>query len=288
MGAECAFQYSLIHSNINRLMEVSQQIDVAFFLVTGIIVLLLLAAGFILFFRLYTRKILRQQEQLLREETRHKEELLYSTIEPVEAERKRIATDIHDEIGSIFSTLSIFVNKFGSGTSLHGDTTTKESLALIEKGMVTVRRIAHTMMPHELEMFGLVYTVESMCEKLQAGGFIDVSFHSPHTTLHSTPQIDLAVYRVLQELTSNTIKHANARHVTIQISETEIPPSMFVLYKDDGKGIDAKALTKARGLGLKNIESRINMVKGTISYTSAPGAGITCIIEIPLIQNTAL
>jgi two-component system, NarL family, sensor kinase len=265
-------------------MEVSHQADIVFFLVTGMIVLLLLAVSIILFFRLYTRKILRQQAQLLREETRHQEELLFSTISSVEAERKRIATDIHDEIGSIFSTLSIFVNRSNAGVNTNpGSETARESLALIEKGMVTVRRIAHTMMPHELEMFGLVYTVENLCEKLHAGGSIDTSFHCSNGSLNTTAQIDLAVYRVLQELTSNTIKHAQARHISIHLSEAA--GSLRLLYTDDGKGLDISGMSNAKGLGLKNIESRVSMVKGKITYSSAPAQGITCVVEIPLTQQ---
>lgn len=266
-------------------MEVSRQIDVAFFLVTGIIVLLLLAGGCILFFRVYTRKILRQQERLLRAETKHKEELLFSTISSVEAERKRIATDIHDELGNIFSTLSVCISRFDTGNNPSNVTAVNDGRMLVEKGLSGVRRIAHTMMPHELEMFGLVYTVETLCDRLQSGNLISVSFTHAIDHYSQNPSADLAIYRVLQELTSNTIKHAGARNIFIDI--TAVDSVLQVLYKDDGKGIDTASIASGKGLGLKNIESRVSMVSGKVSWSSAPQKGITCLIEIPFSQKPA-
>lgn len=260
-------------------MEESKNNDIILFLVAGMAVLFILAVSIVVFFRLYKKKIIKQQAKIFEQEKKHQQDLLYSNIQSVEAERKRIAKDIHDELGSIFSTLSLQLRKPKNTEPV---APTDEQLAssqqLIEAGLKTVRRIAHEMMPPELVLFGLEKALENLAARINVAGgtqaFVD--YHVADKAFNE--EQSLALYRIAQEMISNTVKHAQASEITIEVYEKD--GARYFRYTDDGKGIPPNV--QKTGMGMKNIESRAGMIGAAVVPETPPVKGYRCTIKIPV------
>lgn len=253
------------------------QVDVYLFLFVGMLTLALLAGAVVIFFFFYQKKILRQQLHLSEIETAHREELLHSNIEQVEAERHRIATDLHDELGGIFSTLKLKINQIDRGESI--ERLMVESREIIDTGVASVRRISHAITPPGLEMFGLADALTSLCQKT-TGSIVAVELYCPPTFPRLDGKIELGLYRIAQELINNSIRHAVASKINLYLSHSEGEISFE--YSDDGKGFDPAVLQARRGLGLKNIEARVNHLNATIEWYTQPGKGLKTIVKVPI------
>lgn len=261
-------------------MEKQNQIDLYVALFAGVFLFTILSVSIIYFFIQYRKRLFKKHTEMLKLESKHKEDLLFSSITSAEIERKRMAADIHDELGSIFVNLSysiINIEKHNAGLLQH---TILDSKGLIEKGLNSVRRISHSIMPPELELYGLVFTIENFCEKLNAAEMgVTIDFNSFVESISMTETTSLALYRILQELTTNTLKHAGASIIDIQLYQKET--NYFLNYKDNGRGLDLSGLKAISGLGFKNIESRVQMINGKIHYTTSPSNGFSCQIILP-------
>jgi two-component system, NarL family, sensor kinase len=264
-------------------METQQKIKFYFGIVAAILAFLIIAGGFILVFIRYQKRLLLKQQELLKVDARHKSDLLLSNIESAEAERMRIAKDIHDEIGSIFSTLSLSVNQLQPGGTISPDLL-QTSNQLIEMGINGVRRIAHSIIPFELELFGLGHALENHFNTLTSISPIEVNFSVNGIADDLKPAAALAIYRIVQELTSNSIKYAQAKRIDLHLKNEN--GHIYLDYKDNGQGVDMQNPATKKGIGLKNIESRVIVLNGTVTFASAPGQGFVCAIIIPETENT--
>lgn len=273
---------TFVHPNHHRLIETQQKIKFYFGIVAAILAFLIIAGGFVVVFIRYQKRLLRKQQELLRLDAQYKSDLLLTNIESAEAERMRIAKDIHDEIGSIFSTLSLSLNQLKPGSAIQPEVL-HTSNQLIEMGINGVRRIAHSIIPFELELFGLNHALDNHFNTITAVSNIEISFNgSGADTLK--PAVALAVYRIVQELTSNSIKYAQAKNIAIGL-RTE-GGTIYLNYKDDGVGVDMEGMAAKKGIGLKNIESRVIVLDGTVTFASQPGQGFACTIVIPETKST--
>lgn len=252
------------------------QIDVYLFLFVGMLTLALLAGAVVIFFFFYQKKVLRQQLLLSELETAHREELLHTNIEQVEAERHRIATDLHDELGGIFSTLKLKINQMNRGENL--DQIMLESREIIDTGVASVRRISHSITPPGLEMFGLADALMSLCQKTD-GPQLAVEFNSASDFPRLEPKLELGLYRIAQELLNNSIKHAEASKISLYLGRLD--GEIFFEFSDNGKGFDPAILQARRGLGLKNIEARANHLNARVEWHTQPGEGLKTIVNVP-------
>lgn len=239
----------------------------------------LLAASFVFFYVRYQRRMLQQREAMQKAELDHQETLLHSVIQSQEEERKRIGRDLHDDVGSALSNLRMVFGKIVSEqeTPANGE----NYKPLIDNIINTVRNISHSLSPPGLELFGLEYTLHELCDNFNSAGVLHLTL-----TNHSGEEIDelgpipsLTLYRVIQELLSNTVKHAGATDADISFSREA--NDMLVMYKDNGKGIDTSSAKKP-GMGMQNIESRLNMIQAPFVIESSPGNGFKISIKIAL------
>jgi signal transduction histidine kinase len=138
-----------------------------------------------------------------------------------------------------------------------------------------VRSISHQMMPRALMENGLVEAIEDMLQ--QAFAFSSISYQFEHKNVNQRfdEHIEIGLYRVLQELINNIIKHSQASNVQVQLYKVE--QQLMLLVEDDGKGLENKA---TKGYGLKNIESRLSIIHGKVNFESA--GGTTAIISVPV------
>ena len=236
----------------------------------------ILAASFIFFFVRYQRKMLLQREAMQRTELEHQEKLLHSVIHSQEEERKRIGRDLHDDVGSALSNLRMVM-----GATAPED---KHHKPLIDNIITTVRNISHALSPPGLELFGLEYALHELCDHFNLSGKLHLVLEN-HTgeLMDKTGQLNsLTLYRVLQELLSNTVKHAEAKNAIIIFNQED--EKLLVTYRDDGKGITIDP-NKKMGMGMQNIESRLHMIDASFAIDSSPGNGFKIVIELPLHSN---
>ncbi len=256
-------------------METAHEVEVFLFLVVGMLALFLLAGGVVLFFFVYQKKMLSQQLRLSEMGAAHREELLHSNIEQVEVERKRIAADLHDEVGSIFSTLKLKMNQLERGED--AEKLLADSRDIIDAGISSVRRISHTITPPGLDMFGLADALEALCDKVR-GPQLHVEFSCPDDFPRLDSKVELGLYRIMQELFNNTLRHAAATEITVHLRHS--PEAVTLIYADNGRGFDPALLQGRAGLGWMNIEARISQLKATLEWITAPGEGLKTIIVI--------
>ena len=261
-------------------MEKQDQIDIHFAIFAGIFLFTILSISIVYFFIVYKKRLFKKHTEMLKLESQHKEDLLFSSITSAENERKRMAADIHDELGSIFVTLSYSIGKIEHESAGFFMPAINDSKTLIEKGLKSVKRISHAIMPPELELYGLLFTIENFCEKLNAANTgVEIDFDSSIDQFNPPPATALALYRILQELTTNTLKHARASMIQIKLKGND--KEYIMHYEDNGVGFDLSATQARSGLGFKNIESRVGMIKGKINYATSPEKGFLCELVIP-------
>ena len=258
-------------------MERTNAIDIYLLLFAGTLVLLMLAAAVVLFIYLYRRRLSQQQVALHEMHTRLQLDILKSNIEALETERKRFAADLHDEIGGKLSALRLHLTQLQKKGDDSNDLQllVARSKDIIDTMIGTVRRISHNMLPPSLEMFGLANAVEELCAWVNTSSAlrVHIDYRLQHVLLDQKKE--LALYRIIQELLSNTIRHAHAS--TVHLSLSPAASTLQLIYKDDGRGFDPLQKNTQVGLGFRNIENRVKVIRGTIQYSGA-GQGFQCII----------
>lgn len=263
-------------------MDVSSKIDLQLLLLVGMLGMFMLSGAIIIFIILYQKRLYRNKLQLHQLKAEHQLALLYNNIETTEIERKRIARDLHDDIGNLFATLHLYLNQLKLSGSTFSETAApllEESSTLISQGMDQIRQISHDLLPPGLTLFGLVPTLKDLCHKINAEDFSINFVATPIQTL-LPEQVSLSIYRIVQELLNNTMKHAKATKVFIHL-ENELEKKLTLKYEDDGIGL-SNAGEMSKGLGLSNMENRANMIGGHIHFASQNHQGFTAILEIPL------
>jgi two-component system NarL family sensor kinase len=248
------------------------------YLIIGTAVLTLMMLAIISFALAFQRKLARKAEEFREiEKLMQKQELqsAYFVIEGQEQERKRIAAELHDNIGGLLATLKIY-SDLSLGRLEEEDT--QRLTHKINEISVTlgeeVRKLSHELDLRTLSGFGLKVAVEHLCEAVSDAGKILVTavmdISRPVIEAHS-----LHLYRIIQELVTNTLKHSNATRVRIEL--TQIDDDITLIYEDNGQGFDLG--TAKRGMGMQNIKTRVNQINGKLTLDSSLN-GTTCIIEI--------
>jgi len=220
-------------------------------------------------------------KQLLEKEALKSENqisLLKSNLEAQEAERRRIALDIHDEIGALLSTSKIFVSQLSLSQSVETQQCLKKKIIdIYDQIAINIRAISHDLRPVVLEKFGLISAFDSLDEKLEASGIKFIFNHQDQFDF--LPVAEVQLYRIVQELVSNTIKHANANHIWLNILAKD--SNIVISYLDDGIGLQ-KNIQK-QGLGMKGIESRVSLFNGSYQILEA-GKGVHFEIVFPKVN----
>ncbi len=281
MGYARIFNVNLTHIFRNWPMAQSSPVDLYILLFGGTIAMMLLASGVVGFILLYQRRIIRQDLAFKEAEAKHQRELYHGTLEAIETERKRLARDLHDEVGASLSALRLLVGQIHLNPSENNiiDNISSKSKILIDNTIDNVRRISNDLLPQGLEEFGLAYSVEGLCEKTMELAEITIFLKADNLPPVDN-KISLVVYRLIQELLNNAVKHSEAETVllTLKIDNN----TLEIEYKDNGKGFDFAEAYQKRSLGLKNIETRTKMLNGTTKFETRPNEGLKLDISIPL------
>jgi len=200
-----------------------------------------------------------------------------------EEERGRLAKDLHDGLGGMLSGVKLSLGAMKGNLILSEDSARLFSRALdqLDNSISEMRRVAHNMMPEALVKLGLQQAVQDYCDGLSETQQLKINsqFHGLDKRLDAAAEV--VIYRVVQELLNNVVKHAEATEALVQVMRHE--NNLNITIEDNGKGFDTSKMEEARGAGLRNVQSRVDYLKGQMDIQSAPGKGtsvhIDCVLE---------
>jgi len=277
-------EYELLHyQDQNRIKELEKkrmlfQRNLSFGIGVSVIILLLLI---LLFLRIQSRKnriIAQQKIQKLEDEK--KLMAAQSVMVGQEKERERIARELHDGIGVLLSTASIHFSSVEEKSDPATSEMVQKANKLLKDASKEVRQISHNMMPGVLSKFGLEEAIEDFCEDVEEAGDMTVDLHLSLEEERLPENMEIMVYRIIQEMLNNTIKHAQASKVNLSVIRRD--EEVLIAFKDDGVGFDEASLPHGKNLGLSGIRSRIEYMGGRIELISQPGKGTSYSIAIPV------
>lgn len=198
-----------------------------------------------------------------------------------EQERKRLGAELHDGIGQVLSAIALQVSQVREAAENEKFQQVTEGLHDLSRKLQStvkeVRNISHDLMPDVLEGFGLKEAINQTCSNLQDRTGISVSYNHIDVEPRYDPAIEVNLYRITQELLNNIQKHAESKRVYVSLMDHGDTLSLTV--EDDGVGFDTES--KMNGIGLRNVHSRVNMIKGVIDVESANNSGTLINIEVP-------
>lgn len=246
-------------------------------IIIGIAILLLLTGAF-----LYNRYRLKQKNRYQKELNRQQVELFNAIAATQEQERKRIAQDIHDSLGSVLSAAKL---KLTEAKEINPELGTDEKfltgINLLDEASAELRSISHNIMPATLSKLGLVPALKNLSEKISSNKGLQVTFSAHEFDSRLDEQTEISIYRIILELINNAVKHAEASMATVQL--VKYPDNINISVEDNGKGFDLTRVSQEKkGIGLGNIFSRVEYMKGSINIDTVTGRGTTVIIDIPL------
>ncbi len=258
-----------------------------------IAILAVIAAVVLLFSILYRRTYLQKKKLLMADAMLHqqriaeleKERQLLATEAVLRGqveERSRLAKDLHDGLGSILSGTKYFFTNMKDNLIISPETAAafERGMGMLDKSIHELRRVAHNMMPEALIKFGLDSALRDFCQSIDQSGGIKLTYLSYDIDESTIPEARAAaIYRIVQELVNNILKHAEARTALVQVIRKEIALSIAV--EDDGRGFDISALADSEGIGYLNLKNRVAWLNGTIDIQSEAGKGTSVNIEIP-------
>jgi signal transduction histidine kinase len=257
----------------------------------GTLGMLVLAIGLVVFIVFHQRKVIKYQQQLQRLEEEQQQILLNASIRWQEEERQRIAADLHDDAGPLLATARLYLND----NLVHQDISTQlqsiyNAKQIIDDTIQLIRNISHSLMPPTLKNFGLESAINDLFQKISGSGAINASCRFHDYRERMLPQRELLIFRVAQELVNNILKHSNSSF--IHLTQNTSDGVFYIRLHHDGKGItqaDFERMNKsAVGLGLKNIQSRMKVLDGSVLFEKdASQTFYKVTLEMPVSDTTA-
>jgi signal transduction histidine kinase len=196
-----------------------------------------------------------------------------------EQERKRIAKELHDGLGVLLSTAKMQFTTI-KDKSPENSPLIEKAKNLLEQAAGDVRKISHNMMPGLLTRFGFYEAVEDLFEKLDDTPGLSAKAVISGNQDRLPENTEIMLYRIVQEMANNTLKHAGATEAMIDI--VKLPNQLSIDYSDNGKGFDVDTIIAKQSIGLNSILSRVNFLSGNMDLQSNPGEGVNYHITIPI------
>jgi len=241
--------------------------------------IILIVIIFLLFYFLYQNNKLKQK--IKRKDTKQKIllNIINSSIDSQEIERKKIASFLHDNINSLLSSAGLHLNTFTVQNEIKSDEITKAK-TILSQAHDLLRDISHDLVPSLLVRFGLFYALEDLCEKNSNSAIFFEFSSSISTDKRYHEKFEMKVYFIVSELFNNIIKHSKAKKANLLMTEKN--NQLILRIDDDGIGFKTQKPKDLEGFGLNRIRARVKKYKGTISITSKENIGTQIKIQIPL------
>ncbi len=249
-----------------QLLQTQNRIKVQTIVFSAIAVLLLAVIGFVVYGFFQRKKRSAQQLSLLKQQK--KTEVAEALLEGEELERSRVAKELHDGLGGRITGLKL---KLETASQHSENPVLEEATTQLQTVLNELRQTSRNLMPETLLKSGLENGIHEFLKSMQ-GENVSIAFQ--HSNLHeiTSKNHQLNIFRIVQELVTNSVRHGNAANILVQISKQG--KQLLIDVEDDGKGFDYKSVK--RSLGLDSTEMRVKSLNGTVKTISAPNEG-TCI-----------
>ena len=253
--------------------------NIIFVYFIGTLGMVLLALSIFFFFVTYQKKMLKKQLELNETRAQQQEEILRNTISAQEKERKRIAQDLHDEVGAMLSVVKLNVGRIEKKSEEQvAKKLAAETKTYLDDVITQVRRISRSLLPPSLEKLGLFFAIEELCNWVNKSEQLRLECWKSGEQYRFDSKKELAVFRIVQELLNNAIKHSEATNIYIN-SRFSPNNNLMISVTDNGLGFEMKE-KMVTGLGLKNLESRTQIMDAKFKIKSTPGKGTTAVIYL--------
>lgn len=258
-------------------MENQTSSEIELLILMGSFGMVVLVVAIVLFVVIYQKKVLAQQNEIQIAENRHQRELLNASLEVAEVEREKIAKNIHDDVGTSLNVIRLHLTKLARhpGEKELSAELTGQSMELLDDSIAMIRGIAQDLMPPTLVKLGLEKGLIEMGRQINASGELKVILNLQPMSNRLPGKVELQLYRVIREVINNMIKHsaANSINISLQSDASEV----CIAIQHDGVGITDETVKQfsnsKKGIGLKSIQSRIQLINASIKYSfSGPGS----------------
>jgi len=261
-------------------IQLGQKTNLNYFLsISAVALLVILLLGY----RNYKNRQKLQQARIDELESEKKLAATAAVLKGEEQERTRLAKDLHDGLGGMLSGIKYSLTRVKGNLVMTPDNaqTFERSIDMLDSSIKEMRRVAHNMMPEILVNYGLDAALKEFCHEIDKSGVIHLNYQSVgvnDTTIEQTTAV--TIYRIVQELVTNALRHANAQNVLVQLHQAAQEKLLVITVEDDGKGFNAKALHQESGMGWRNIKNRVELLRGNFDIQSSAGKGTSVMIEI--------
>ena len=286
-GLEAAYKSKQQDSQIQQLQQ-GAWLNRLYLAGMGATLLIVITISLLTYRTLQQRKKISDRDQLLQQsriDQLEKEKQLMASeaiIKGQEEERARMAKDLHDGLGGMLSGVKFSLTNMKSNAVLDADSVLvfERAMDMLDHSISELRRVAHNMMPEMLVNFGLVDALQSYCSNIQETKMLTVAFQAIGITERLPKETEIQVFRIVQELLSNVLRHAKATQVVVQVSKHQ--GHLLITVEDDGVGFDNSKASDKSSAGLANIRNRLNYINGRMEIHSIPEEGTTVEINIDL------
>ena len=246
---------------------------------------LLIGMSFLLYRNIRNKHIIVEQDlEIERQKTKELEKerqinAAHAVLQGEETERQRIARDLHDGLGGLLSGVKLKLTNMKGNYVLPEEYVNRfdNALGLLDNSIGELRRVAHNMMPESLVKYGLKDALQDFCSQIDNDKKVKIHFQFFGEEKRVESSIETNVYRIAQELINNSLKHAVASEIVVQLILKE--ERIHLTVQDNGKGFDITQIDETRSNGLRNIRSRVNTFNGSMDIISNPGKGTEVIVE---------
>lgn len=254
------------------------------YIVLNVLILTILIGGSIVGYqkiKLDRKELLLTNEQISKMMKDQELETTSALLKGQELEREHIAQELHDRVGGIMGNINFQLQLLAKKTT--SDPNTRDQLkaisGIVKEAAEEIRRISHNLSSGVINRFGLKAALDEFCLKMTELGRVHMTVeYTPANFPRLNREMETHLYRIIQEFTANTLKHAKATQINVYISL--INDELNMIFEDNGRGFDISK--KSRGIGILNIENRIKMLNGQIKIDSLIGRGTAIFLKIPI------
>ena len=280
-------QQILLLDQENSIQQATNQRNYIIILSLFFVLLLLL----LIFYLWRKQSRISQQKVLSEQKTRLREAQIQAVISSEEKERKRFASDLHDSMGQLVSALTMNIQglKNTSNDPLVRNEIVDNSTVLLTDIQREIRNIAFNLMPHVLTNEGLIPALQELTARINKSNQLNAKVQVFGIDRRFNEVFEMSLYRILQEWISNILKYAEATELLIQFTSHD--QEVIITVEDNGNGFDLNTFENSKGNGWRNINTRLNLIKGSMDIDSRKGRKntmLTITIDKSLAFKTAL
>ncbi len=242
-----------------------------------VIILFFIVFG-IIFFIAFQRRKNKLLLEKLKAEQRYEDEIFKSRIEIQEQALKNVSWELHDNIGQLLSTAVMQINILGTTLNGNHSESLQDVRKLVGDSLQEIRGLSRTLNHEVIQNIGLEKSIRAELNRFEKLNFLTPSLEVLGEEVHIDAKDEIILYRIIQEFFSNTIKHAEASKLEVELNYSD--DVLIITIQDDGVGFDMKSVQA--NSGLLNMKSRASLVNAELEYKSAPGKGVLLTLAYPL------